>query len=225
MKKLPIAALGLAAAMFLPMMPAAEAGGPRIQVTLAPLVKSHHPPALGRRQGWLSISNRYWSGYTLATAPGGKLFLYREGQGQGQIFIPSGTTVTVALEKDTYDLYGNNPERLKVQVREGRTTTLSLEPFGYAGANGLTGVVNDGSRVRNGTLFDSYATPVVIRQPPPPPPVIVMPPAHRPPPPPVIIRPPAHRPPPPPPPPPPPRHNSRDRHNDGLNLIFNFGKK
>ncbi len=176
--------------------------GQRAQVRMAPLGRVYPVPPLGRKQGWLTISNQDWKTYTLQQGGDDKLFLYREGTGgYGGVVIPSGTTVTIAVEKDNYDLYGNNPDRLKVRVREGRTTTLVLEPFGFVGNSGLVGVVNDGERVRRGTLFDTYTTTVVVPAPPPPPPTVIVQPPPPPPPPPVIIRPPVRRRPPPPPPP------------------------
>lgn len=168
------------------------------QVTLAPLGRAYSPPALGRKQGWLVITNRDWVNYSLnIDYKDEKLYLYQEGQGWGSVHLPSGSTITLALEKDTWDLYGNASEKLKVRIREGRTTTLSLEPFGTVGNTGLIGVVNDGDRTRSETLFDMYTPPVVVTRPPAiiveqPPPVIV----ERP-----YPRPPMHRPPPPPPPP------------------------
>ena len=175
------------------------------QVTMAPLGRAYSPPPLGRKQGWLVISNRDWMDYTLSIDYNDeKLYLYRQGQGWGSVHLPSGSTITIALEKDTWDLYGNSSEKLKVRIREGRTTTLSLEPFGYVGNTGLMGVVNDGNNIRNETLFNVYTQPVIVT---PPPPAIII---EQPPPPPVIVgRPPRYRPhgyypaPPPPPPPPP----------------------
>lgn len=200
------------------------------EVTYAPLGRAYNsPPPLGRKQGWLTISNRDWQTYTLVVDRKDKLFLYRGGQGYGGMVIPSGATVTIVVEKETYDLYGNNSDKLKVRVREGRTTTLSLEPFGYVGNTGLMGVVNDGDKVRNEVLFDNYAPPVVVQQPPiivqqpptvivnrppPPPPVIVSRP-------PVVVRPGPPRRPPPPPPPPPRRHDRRD----GWGFSFGFDSR
>lgn len=190
------------------------------QVTLAPRGRVHSPPPLGRRQGWLTITNLDWQPYSAVITGKDKVYLYQGATGYGGIMIPSGATITLALEKETYDLYGNNSDKLKVKVREGRTTTLTLEPFGFVGATGLRGIVNDGDRIRDGILFDAYVAPpvvvqrppqVIITQPPPPPPppvIITRPPPHRP-------RPPAHR-----PPPPRPGHGGR---NDGWGFTFNFG--
>jgi hypothetical protein len=199
------------------------------QVTLAPLGRSHSPPPLGRKQGWLTVSNRDWETYTLVVSGKDTLSLYRAGTGYGGMIIPSGATVTIALEKDTYDLYGNNPDKLKVKVREGRTTTLVLEPYGYVGRSGLLGVVNDGDKVRDGILFDTYTAPPVIVQPAPP--VIVQPSrpiiVNRPPPPPPVIisRPPAHHRPPPPPPHRPGRPGGHGGKGDGWNVVFGFGSR
>ena len=223
MKKglLALAAIALATVL----ASSAQAGQVHVQaeVRLAPVGRSYAPPALGRKQGWLTISNRDWQDYTLVVDRKDKLFLYRAGQGYGGMVIPSGATMTIALEKETYDLYGNNSDKLKVKIREGRTTSLSLEPFGYVGNTGLMGVVNDGDKVRNEVLYDNYAPPVVIQQPPtvivnrppPPPPVIIQRP-------PVVVqrppyhRPPAHR------PPPPPRRNDR---RDGWGFTFGYSSR
>lgn len=213
-------AIGFAALALVMAIPG-QAHAMQAEVRLAPMGRSYSPPPLGRRQGWLTVSNRDWQNYTLVVDRKDKIFIYRGGQGYGGVVIPSGATITIALEKETYDLYGNNSDKLKVKVREGRTTTLSLEPFGYVGNTGLMGVVNDGDKVRNEVLFDNYAPPVVIQppptiivnRPPPPPPVIV----NRPP---VIVhRPPAHR-----PPPPPPRHRDRGR-KDGWGFSFGFDSR
>lgn len=187
------------------------------QVTLAPLGRSYSPPPLGRKQGWLVISNRDWMDYTMnIDYKDNKLYLYKQGQGWGSVHIPSGTTITLALEKDTWRLYGDNSDRLRVRVREGRTTTLALEPFGFVGNTGLIGIVNDGSNTRSETLFNVYSQPIVVQPPPaiiveqPPPPIIVTrPPVYRPP----YHRPPAHR------PPPPPRPRGR-RDGWGFSLFF-----
>ncbi|MCC8180176.1 MAG: hypothetical protein LIP23_04590 [Planctomycetes bacterium] len=171
-----------------------------VHVSLAPQTRSYAPPPLGRRQGWLTVTNRDWKTYTLVQTGNDRLYLY-DVAAAGGIAIPSGATVTLALERDTYDLYGANSERLRVRVREGRTTSLDLEPIGYVGRTGLRAIVNDGDRVRDAVLFDVYSAPVIIQRPP----VII---ENRPPPPPVIInRPPVHRPNHRPPPPPPPSHN------------------
>lgn len=219
-----------------PIMAPPSRHGPRGggMITSAPIVKVYSPPPLMHKQGWLEVSNRDWIDYTLTRGKDDRLFLSRGAiQRGGGIIIPSGATVALALEKDDYDLYGESPEKLKVDVREGRTTTLSLDPFGPVEYSGLTGVVNDGKRVRSSTLFESRQPPVVVVQPAPPPvivqpaprpvyvqpaPVVVVRPAP-PPPPPVIVRPPpvVVRPAPPPPPPPPYR---RDK---GWGFSFFYG--
>jgi hypothetical protein len=195
------------------------------QITFAPLRQSYSPPPLGRKQGFLVISNRDWMDYGLTIDYSGeKLYLHRPGMGYGTVQIPSGASVTLALPKDNFELYGDSGEELRVRIREGRTTTLSLEPVGHVGNTGLVGVVNDGDRTRSETLF--YEAPSVVVQPSPPPiivtppprpPVIVVPPR-----PPVVVRPPPHRPPPHGRPPPPHRPRpSRDRNKGwGFSLFF-----
>lgn len=187
------------------------------EVTYAP-VRRHGapPPPLGRKQGWLTITNRDWQPYSVAVQGNDKIFVYRDGGRYGGIVVPSGSTVTIALEKDSYDLYGSSSNRLKVRIREGRTTTLSLDPYGYVGSTGLRGVVNDGDRVRDEVIFEPYVQTVVVR-PPPPPPVIVRPP--------VVIQPGPPRRPPPPPPPPPGRRPPHGGKNDGWGFVFGFGSK
>ncbi|MDR0362166.1 MAG: hypothetical protein LBJ46_05715 [Planctomycetota bacterium] len=188
------------------------------QIAHAPLHHSHNPPPLGRKQGWLVISNRDWMDYSLMIDYSKeKIYLYRPGMGYGTVQAPSGTSITLALPKDNWDVYGQGDQKLKVRIREGRTTTLSLEPFGYAGNTGLNAVANDGDRVRSETLFFDIPQiivqpPPVVVAPPPRPPVVIMPPPHRPPP---------HRPPHRPPPHRPPHGPGRDRNKGwGFSLFF-----
>lgn len=199
-------------------------------ITMNQLRRSHAVPPLGRKQGWLAVSNYDWKDYSLDISSD-NMYL-REGA-YGGIRIPAGATITIALEKDTYDLHGSTSDRLRVRVREGRTTTLSLEPFGYVGAAGLNGVVNDGDRVRQETLIDSYASTVIMAPPvyQPPQPIIVERPAPPPPPAmiinrPVVIHPPAHQPPVYHPQPDYARgHRRLPPKNDGLSIFLNFGRK
>ncbi|MCD8140371.1 MAG: hypothetical protein LUE17_11445 [Planctomycetaceae bacterium] len=187
-------------------------------VRLAPLRHSYAPPHLGSRQGWLTISNRDWEDYTFVESKRGRASLFRGRQPYtGGVVIPSGTTITIAVEKDTWEIQGETGDRLKVKVREGRTSTVSLEPFGYAGQTGLRGISNDGDRVRDEILFESYARPQVVVRPaqptviverPAPPPVIVRPP--------VVVHRPSHR--------PPPRPSRPHRDND-WGFSFSFGSR
>jgi hypothetical protein len=218
--------LALVIAMALP----ASAGALEVDVRFAPLATTYAPPAIGSKQGWLAISNRDWQPYTIVIEKKGRASLYQGSQsypGMESYVIPSGATTTLALEKDTWEFRGNNNDKLKVKVREGRTSTMSLEPFGPAGNTGLRGVTNDGEKVRNEILFNNYYEPPVVIQPPtiiaapPPPPVIVTRPpvvVHRPP---VVIydhrhrphdhhRPPLYR------------NRGGDRRGGGLNFHFNF---
>lgn len=228
MKKglLALAAIALAVVLATP----ANALAAGAEVRLAPLGRSYAPPHLGSKQGWLSISNRDWQDYTFVENKKGRATLYEGRMGYpGGIVIPSGSTITIAVEKDTWEIMGNTGDRLKVKVREGRTSTVSLEPFGYAGNSGLRGISNDGDKVRDEILFDVYmAPPVVIQQPPVvvqrPPTVII----ERPAPPPVIVhRSPVvvHRPGPPRPPPPPPRPPSRPHRDKGWGFNFGFNSR
>ncbi|MCD7897182.1 MAG: hypothetical protein LUG50_11005 [Planctomycetaceae bacterium] len=206
------------------------------EVRLAPLGRSMAPPSLGRKEGWLTISNRDWQDYTVRVekervfvTPGGGYRQYGYTGGYGEVTVPSGSTVTLAVEKDTYKVYGTNGEKVNAKVREGRTTTISLEPIGYVGQTGLQAVVNDGDGVRNEMIIDGYQAPVIIEQPPT---VVVERPRPVPAPPPVIInRPPViigggrpgnHR----PGPPPRPSQDRRPNHkNDGWGFTFSFGSK
>ncbi len=215
------------------------------QIRFAPVQRSMPMPPLRKKEGWLSITNRDWQNYIIEITRD-KIFLHRtRAPGRHGTLIPSGTTVTIAIEKDNYDMYGETSDRLRVRVREGRTTTVSLEPFGFQNNSGLIGIANDGERVRKETLIDTYSSPVIVPAPPPvvierpapppviihrPPPVVHRPPPviHRPPPPPPVVHrppPPGHRPPPsagnrPPPhrPAPPPHRN-----NDGFGFFFGSG--
>lgn len=223
MKKglLALSAVVMAVALAVP----ATAVAAGAEVRLAPVGRSFAPPPIGRNQGWLSITNRDWQDYTFVETRKGRASLYQGRMGYpGGIVVPSGSTITIAVEKDTWEILGNTNDRLKVRVREGRTSTVSLEPFGFVGNTGLRGVSNDGERVRNEVLFDMFMQPPVIVQPAPP--VIIQ----RPPPPPVIVRPPViggrppHRPP-PHRPPPPPRPSHRPHGDREWGFTFGFGSR
>ncbi len=198
-------------------VPAESAAG-QAEVRLAPLGASYAPPPLGRNQGWLTITNRDWKPYTVTVSGRGRMSIAQGALPRGTV-VRSGSSVTIAVDRDNWEIYGASGDELRCRVREGRTSTISLEPFGSVNGTGLRGVSNDGDRVRTEVLFESYAPPVVVQRPPvivqpAPPPVIVQPP-----PPPVIV----HTPPPvvvqrppvvvmPPPPPPPPPHHGRPTH-------------
>lgn len=213
--------LALAIAIAVP----SRAHAMQAEVRLAPMGRSFAPPSLGRKDGWLAISNRDWQPYTIVIERKGRASIYEGAQryaGQQSFVIPSGATMTIALEKDSWEFRGNNDDKLKVKVREGRTSTLSLEPFGPVGNTGLRGISNDGDKVRSEILFDTYVAPIVVQRPPvivqtpPPPPVIVTRP-------PVIVerprpRPPYHR-------PPPPSHRPRPGRNDGWGFSFDFNSR
>lgn len=190
-------------------------------VPLNTISRQFAPPPVGRKQGLLAISNRDWEDYTVVVTKKGRMSLYRGDSnyaGYLNYRIPAGTTVYLALEKDDWRISAENSDRLRVKVREGRTSTVSLNPFGFAGNSGLRGVSNDGDRVREEILFDNYTQPVIVQRPaptvviPPPPPTII----GRPP---VIISGPPPRPyhRPPPPPPPRPRHRG-----DSWGMDFGF---
>lgn len=221
MKKALFALVALAAVFAVP----AESMAGQAEVRLAPIRSSYAPPGLGRNQGWLTITNRDWKDYTVTIMKKGKMAI-NEGAAYGGTVIRSGTSVTIALEKDTWEMYGSSGEKLKCKVREGRTSTINLEPFGYVNNSGLRGVSNDGDKVRSQTLIENYAPPPVIIERPP---VIVERPVIVPAPPPVIVnRPPIivnrpHRPAPPPPPPRrPPHHNNR---RDGWGFTFGYNSR
>lgn len=189
------------------------------RIQLNTISRQYAPPPMMRKEGLLAISNRDWQDYTMVVTRKGRISLYRGDAsyaGYRNFRLPAGSTVYLALEKDTWEVSAENTDRLKVKVREGRTSTLSLNPFGFAGNTGLMGVTNDGDKVREQVLFDNYTRPVVVQPPtvvvPPPPPTIITRP-------PVIVhdpyrRPPYHRPPPPPPP--------RRRHGDNWGFSFGF---
>ncbi|MCD8351734.1 MAG: hypothetical protein LUC93_14090 [Planctomycetaceae bacterium] len=193
-----------------------------VEVRLAPLRQSYAPPPLRSKQGWLSISNRDWEDYTFVESKKGRASLFRGRQPYtGGVVIPSGATITIAVEKDTWEIQGETGDRLKVKVREGRTSTVTLEPYGYAGQTGLRGISNDGERVRDEILFEAYvqqqvvvrpAPPTVIVERPAPPVVIARPP--------VIVNRPSHR-----PPPRPSRPSSRPHNDKDWGFSFNFGSR
>ncbi len=209
----------LALALALPREAAAAA---QIEVRLAPINRTYAPPPLARKQGWLTIVNRDWKPYTLNIMKKGRMAITEGEIHGGGTIIRSGQSVTFAVEKDTWELLGSSGEKLKCKVREGRTSTISLEPYGFSGNSGLRGVSNDGEDVRSEILIPNYAPPVVVappapvivhRPPPPPPVVIAQPPPviiHRPP---VVVERPHHR-------PPPPRRHHRDRNGWGFTFGF-----
>lgn len=212
----------MAIAMVLMVSVGSEArAGQRIELNT--ITRQYAPPPMGRKEGLLAVSNRDWNDYTMVVTKKGRISLYRGDSayaGYRNYRLPAGTTVYLALEKDTWQINAENTDRLKVKVREGRTSTLSLNPFGFRGNTGLMGVTNDGDRVREEVLFDNYSRPVVVQ-----PPTVVVPP----PPPTIITRPPVivadpyyryHRR--PPPPPPPPRRHHRD---DSWGFSFGFNSR
>jgi hypothetical protein len=215
-----VLALAVIAGFALP----AEGRAAHAEVRLAPIARTFAPPSLRRNQGWLTITNRDWKPYTVNITRKGRMSL-TPGVIHGGTVIQSGNSVTMAMDEDTWEILGPSGQELGCRVREGRTSTISLEPFGAANASGLRGVSNDGLRVRNEILVPGYTPPpppVVVQRPPvivhtPPPVIINRPPA-------VIVnrpgrpgrpgpdrrpthRPPAHRP-------------NRDR--DGWNFSFGF---
>jgi hypothetical protein len=217
-----LAALVLAAALAVP----ASGLAMQAEVALAPITTSYAPPPLGRKQGWLTITNRDWKPYTVIITREGRMSL-NDGVIAGGTVVRSGASLTMAVEKDTWQLLGPSGEKLECKVREGRTSTISLEPFGMAGSSGLRGVSNDGDRVRTEVLINGYVpppAPIIVQRPPvvvtrPPvivhqPPVVV----HRPPP--VIVgrphrRPPSHR----------PDFRDRNRDRDGWGFSFGFNSR
>ncbi len=130
-------------------------------------------PALYHKEGWLSVYNRDWTTYYLSiNVDKEKMFLSKVPN--GGMAIDSGQNVIVNIRKHDYKLYGDSGKDLKVNVREGETTTLSLNPFGVFGNSGLTGVATDRDKVRSEVLFYAYspAPTVIVEQPP----VVVQPP-------------------------------------------------
>lgn len=186
------------------------------QVRLNTIRRQYAPPPMYNKQGLLAVSNRDWTKYTLVVTKKGRLSLYRGDTGYAgyeSYPLPPGSTVYLALEKDTWEITAENRDRLKVKVREGRTSTLSLNPFGFRGNTGLMGVTNDGERAREQVLFNNYTQPVFVQPPtvivPPPPPTIVRPPVVVPPV--VVVDPPRYYAPPPP------------RRHHGSSWGFSFG--
>lgn len=212
--------LGIGAATLVVLLTAlagnvAHAGAHRIELNT--IDRQYAPPPMRRKEGLLAVSNRDWDDYTMVVTRKGRISLYRGDSfyaGFKNIRIPAGTTVYLALEKDTWSVSAENTDRLKVKVREGRTSTLSLNPFGFVGNTGLMGVTNDGDRVREEVLFDNFTQPVVVQRPtivapPPPPTIITRPPV-------IIERPhPIYR------PPPPPRRHHR---GDSWGFSFDFNR-
>ncbi|MDR0362105.1 MAG: hypothetical protein LBJ46_05395 [Planctomycetota bacterium] len=136
-------------------------------------------PPLYDKEGWLSISNRdYQTYYLQINAKDHRMFLSRHPN--GGVELEPGGNVVLNVRKEGYKLYGDNGKKLEVKIREGETTTLSLDPFGVVGDSGLNVVAVNRDKVRSEALFDSHApapvvvapAPRVIYQPAPPPVVI-----------------------------------------------------
>lgn len=138
-------------------------------------ISAAYPPRYDK-EGFLSIHNRDWIPYYLSVNLKDKrMFLSKTPN--GGILIQSGENRVINLRKEGYKLYGQSGEKLNVKVREGETTTLSLEPFGTFGNSGLTGVSTNRDNVRREVLFTNYVPPVVVQ-----PPVVIQPP--------VVVQPP-----------------------------------
>ena len=184
------------AAMPVYAIPAPVASSPTVvssSVSQAPVVTAAGPvepvlvtetaplPALYAKEGWLTVANTDWETYFLAVDQGSKrLFLSRNPNGGMQ--VDSGQSIAINLRKETYKLYGDTGEDLKIKIREQEVTRLSLVPYGVVGNAGLKGVVQDRERVRSEILFANYVPPptVVVQEVPTvivqePPPVIVVP--------------------------------------------------
>lgn len=125
-------------------------------------------PSLYTKEGWLSISNQDWESYYLIVDQKAKrLFISRAPNGGME--LESGRNRTLNIRKETYKIYGDSGRDLKIKVREGEVTRLSLVPFGVVGNSGLNGIVQDRERVNSERLFDNYVPPpamVIVREPP-----------------------------------------------------------
>ncbi len=151
-----------------PGMPAAGTPITPVAITMS----SAFPPRYDK-EGWLTISNRDWQSYYVNVVPGNKrIFLSKAPNGGMELH--SGQSITLNLRKETYKTYGDTGRNLNVKVREGETTTLSLNPFGVFGNSGLTGVATDREKVRTEVLFSNYvpAPTIVVQEPAP---VVVVP--------------------------------------------------
>lgn len=129
-------------------------------------------PALYGKDGWLMIANSDWESYYLMVDQSAKrLFLSR--QPNGGMELPSGRSVSLNLRKESYKMYGDTGNDLKVKIREGEGTRVSLVPFGVVGNSGLKGVSQDREKVRSEVLFSNYvpAPTIVVQEAP----VIVVP--------------------------------------------------
>ena len=150
-------------------------GSPVVSV---PIVSSMPYPSRYDKEGWVVVSNHDTSPYYLTVNQSSKrMFLSRFPN--GGMTVESGQSVVINLRKETYKLYGDSGEDLKVKIRENETTTIALNPFGVVGNSGLTGTAVDRDKVRREVLFNNYVPPpaVVVQEapvvvvPPPPPPV------------------------------------------------------
>lgn len=142
-------------------------------VTPVAITNSTPYPPRYAKEGWIVFSNHDWSPYYLSYGGGNKrMFLSKFPN--GGVEIASGSSVVVNVRKESYKLYGDSGEDLKIKVRENETTTVALNPFGVFGNSGLTGVSVDRDKVRSEVLFRNYVPApqvVVVEEPP----VVVVP--------------------------------------------------
>lgn len=130
-------------------------------------------PPRREKEGWISFFNTSGESYFLSVDQKAKrIFLSRFPDGGFE--LPSGTNRAVNVRKESYKMYGDNGQDLKVRVREGETTRVTLHPFGTEGGGILRVTSQDREKVQEKFLFGRVvrgAAPVVVR----PAPVVVAP--------------------------------------------------
>jgi hypothetical protein len=168
-----VAALRPRATVLPPASGPADGGQPVVPLDIT-LIGAH--PPLRDKDGWLSISNYDSMTYHLLVSEGEKrIFVSRNPN--GGLAVGPGRNEIINLRKHDYKLYGDSGRDLKVKVRKGETTSLSLNPFGVVGNSGLIGVAVDREKTRSETLFDVYSPPppviiqaapaIIVQEPPP----------------------------------------------------------
>ncbi|MDR1518714.1 MAG: hypothetical protein LBU23_01025 [Planctomycetota bacterium] len=152
---------------------AADSGQPVVPLGITLI--GAHPPRRDK-DGWLSISNYDSTTYYLMVSESEKrIFVSRNPN--GGLAVGPGRNEIINLRKHDYKLYGDSGRDLKVKIRKGETTSLSLNPFGVVGNSGIIGVAVDREKTRSETLFDVYSPPppviiqeapaIIVQEPPP----------------------------------------------------------
>lgn len=123
------------------------------QVQMAPKKSAGAAPRLKQGEGGLTITNRDWVDYYVNVDTKGRVDLSLTSPGRKAVKIASGDTVSLPLQAESWDVYGNTGERLTVGIHPGEFTQLQLVPTGEAGSSGLQGIAQYQNYRYSGDLF------------------------------------------------------------------------